>query len=994
MSFFERILRAGEGRTLRRLKAISDAVNSIEENYTELSDAELRALTDTYRERYADGEALDDLLPEAFATAREAARRVLGQRPFDVQVQGAAALHFGNIAEMRTGEGKTLTCVLPAYLNALAGRGVHVVTVNDYLARRDAEWMGQIHQFLGLSVGVILPNRPSVEHRTAYAADITYGTNNEFGFDYLRDNMALAHDELVQRGHFFAIVDEVDSILIDEARTPLIISGPAEQAARWYTEFARVVNRLQAGEGEDYEVDLAKRTVAVTERGVARVEDWLGIDNLYESLNTPLVGYLNNALKAKELYKRDKDYIVNDGEVLIVDEFTGRILYGRRYNEGMHQAIEAKESVEIKQENQTLATITLQNYFRLYDKLSGMTGTAQTEAAEFNKVYNVGVVSIPTHRPMIRDDRSDVIYKSEKAKFNAVVEDIVERHHKGQPVLVGTVSVENSEILSQMLRRRGIPHSVLNAKYHAKEAEIIAQAGRRSGVTVATNMAGRGTDIVLGGNPEFLAASELRNRGLDPAEQPDEYEAGLVDAIARWKKQCDEEAEEVIEAGGLYVLGTERHDSRRIDNQLRGRSGRQGDPGESRFYLSLQDELMRRFRAGAVEAVMDRLNIPEDVPIESKMVTRQIKSAQTQIEAQNGEIRKDVLKYDEVLNKQRQVIYAERRRVLDGEDLHDQVSHMIDDVVTAYVTGATAEGYAEDWDLDQLWTNLRQLYPVSITVDELEEDAGTRAAIDVDYLSARLIEDAHAAYEAREEQLSADILRELERRVLLEVIDRKWREHLYEMDYLKDGVFLRAYAQRDPLVEYQREGFDMFSQMLDGVKEEAVGYLFNLEVQIQEADEVAGVGEAPIAIRAKGLSRAAQRAQQLLYSAPTIDGEAGSGGAVMVQESAPALGIGSPNGAAKKAGGARGGPRAAAARGPAVSPPAPAAAPPKGVSLGSASGLAGDPLAGGSSPGAQAANRRPAPGQAVGSGPARNGPCPCGSGKKYKRCHGAPEGGA
>jgi preprotein translocase subunit SecA len=942
VSIFEKILRAGEGRTLRRLKAIADAVNSIEENYTDLTDAELHELTDTYRQRIADGETLDDLLPEAFATAREAARRVLGQRHFDVQVMGGAALHFGNIAEMKTGEGKTLTAVLPSYLNALAGNGVHVVTVNDYLARRDAEWMGAVHQFLGLSVGVILPNRPSAEHRAAYACDITYGTNNEFGFDYLRDNMAWAHDDLVQRGHFFAIVDEVDSILIDEARTPLIISGPAEQSARWYGEFARVSTRLEKGEGADYEVDEAKRTVAVTERGVERVEDWLGIENLYESVNTPLVGYLNNSLKAKELYKRDKDYIVSDGEVLIVDEFTGRILYGRRYNEGMHQAIEAKEGVEIKQENQTLATITLQNYFRLYEKLSGMTGTAQTEAAEFNKVYNVGVVSIPTHKPMIRADRSDVIYKSEKSKFNAVVEDIVERHQKGQPVLVGTVSVENSEILSQMLRRRGIPHSVLNAKYHAKEAEIVAQAGRRGGVTVATNMAGRGTDILLGGNPDFLAASELRGRGLDPGEGAEEYAAALDDAVPRWKKQCDEEAEEVIDAGGLYVLGTERHESRRIDNQLRGRSGRQGDPGESRFYLSLQDELMRRFRAGALEAVMERLNIPEDVPIESKMVTRQIKSAQTQIEAQNAEIRKDVLKYDEVLNKQRQVIYAERRRVLAGEDLHEQIRNMIDDVIKAYVAGASAEGYAEDWDLDQLWTGLKQLYPVGVSVEELEELAGSRAAMDADFLSAQLIEDAYGAYDRREEELSSEVLRELERRVLLEVIDRKWREHLYEMDYLKDGVGLRAYAQRDPLVEYQREGFDMFAQMLDGVKEEAVGFLFNIVVQVEEAPAqaaVSGVGAAPVALKAKGLGRAAERSQQLLYSAPTIDGAAGAG-SVMVEQSAAALGIG------------------------------------------------GAP--GGSTPGAQAVNRRPAPGQAVGSGPSRNAPCPCGSGKKYKRCHGAP----
>ncbi|OLE29309.1 MAG: preprotein translocase subunit SecA [Actinobacteria bacterium 13_1_20CM_3_71_11] len=959
MSIFEKILRAGEGRILRRLSAISAAVNTIEDNYVDLTDAELRELTDQYKQRYQDGESLDDLLPEAFATVREAAKRVLGQRPFDVQLMGGAALHFGNIAEMKTGEGKTLTCVLPAYLNALSGKGVHVVTVNDYLAQRDAEWMGRIHRFLGLTVGVILPNQPGAEHRAAYECDITYGTNNEFGFDYLRDNMAWSATELVQRGHNFAIVDEVDSILIDEARTPLIISGPAEQSARWYTEFARVVDRLVRGkEGEgDYEVDESKRTVAISERGVAKVEDRLGIDNLYESVNTPLVGFLNNAIKAKELYKRDKDYIVSDGEVLIVDEFTGRILHGRRYNEGMHQAIEAKEGVEIKQENQTLATITLQNYFRLYNKLAGMTGTAQTEAAEFNKVYEVGVVPIPTHRPMIRLDKSDVIYKTEKAKFSAVVEDIAERHAQGQPVLVGTVSVENSEILSQLLRRRGIPHSVLNAKFHAKEAEIIAQAGRKGGVTVATNMAGRGTDILLGGNPEYLAAAELRQRGLEP--DSDEYAAAWEDALERWEKLCDEEGEEVVDAGGLYVLGTERHESRRIDNQLRGRSGRQGDPGESRFYLSLQDELMRRFRAGAVEAVMDRLNIPEDVPIESKMVSRQIKSAQTTIEAQNAEIRKNVLKYDEVLNKQRQVIYAERKRVLNGEDLHEQVQHMIDDVIGAYVTGATAEGYAEDWDLDQLWSSLKQLYPVGITVEDLVEESGGEAStLDAEFLRARLIEDAHAAYEQREEELGTEPMRELERQVLLAVIDRKWREHLYEMDYLQEGVGLRAYAQRDPLVEYQREGFDMFNQMLDGIKEEAVGFLFNLEVQVEEApapvnpDEIdlptdyvpLPVGESPVEIRAKGLGASRHVPRALQYSAPAIDGAAGTGSPHV--EQAPALGLG-------------------------------------------ADGGTGVRRAGPASPTAAGA-RRPSPGQSVGSGPSRNAPCPCGSGKKYKRCHGAP----
>ncbi|OWV10528.1 preprotein translocase subunit SecA [Micromonospora wenchangensis] len=975
MSILEKVLRAGEGRMVRRLKAIAAAVNSIEDDYVNLTDDELRSLTDQYRERLADGETLDDLLPEAFATVREAAARVLGQRPYDVQVMGGAALHFGNIAEMKTGEGKTLTSVMAVYLNALSGKGVHVVTVNDYLAQRDAAWMGQVHEFLGLTVGVVLPNRPAAEHRAAYECDITYGTNNEFGFDYLRDNMAWSRDELVQRGHNFAVVDEVDSILIDEARTPLIISGPAEHSARWYGEFAAVVGRLQAGkDGEgDYEVDYAKRTIAVTERGVAKVEDRLGIDNLYESVNTPLVGYLNNAIKAKELYKRDKDYIVSDGEVLIVDEFTGRILHGRRYNEGMHQAIEAKEGVEIKQENQTLATITLQNYFRLYEKLSGMTGTAQTEAGEFNKVYKVGVVTIPTHRPMVREDKADVIYKTEKAKFNAVIEDIAERHQAGQPVLVGTVSVENSEILSTLLRRRGIPHSVLNAKFHAREAEIVAQAGRKGAVTVATNMAGRGTDILLGGNAEFLAASELRQRGLDPAEQEEEYAKAMEEVLPTWKQACEAEAEEVAAAGGLYVLGTERHESRRIDNQLRGRAGRQGDPGESRFYLSLQDELMKRFRAGAVEAVMERFNIPEDVPIESKMVTRQIKNAQAQIEGQNAEIRKNVLKYDEVLNKQRQVIYAERLRVLNGEDLSDQVRNMIDDTVGAYVVGATSDGYAEDWDLDQLWASLKQLYPVGVTVEELEEEVGSRAGLDQDFLLARLREDANAAYDRREESLGEEATRQLERMVLLQVIDRKWREHLYEMDYLQEGISLRAYAQRDPVIEYQREGFDMFATMMEGIKEETVGFLYNLEVQVQEPEpeaEEVQLLEKPVEIRAKGLNRAPQQ-QGLQYSAPTIDGEAGAG-AVAVERpepepSAPALGIGggqpqAPSQARPAAGGSR----------------RPAAA-----------GASGQAAAAGT------ARRNTGPvDRAAEGGPSRNAPCPCGSGRKYKRCHGAPNGGA
>jgi preprotein translocase subunit SecA len=963
----EKILNAGEGRQVRRLKRVADAVSSIEADYAALGDADLRALTGDFRERLAAGETLDDLLPEAFAVAREAARRVLGQRPFDVQVMGAAALHYGNIAEMKTGEGKTLTSVLPVYLNALAGTGVHVVTTNDYLAQRDAEWMGRIHRFLGLTVGVILPSQHPVEHRAAYECDITYGTNNEFGFDYLRDNMAMSASQLVQRGHSYAIVDEADSILIDEARTPLIISGPAEHSQRWYTEFAQLVQRMQRGAdgAGDYEVDEGKRTVAVTERGVARVEDRLGIDNLYESVNTPLVGYLNNAIKAKELYRKDKEYIVSgEGEVLIVDEFTGRVLAGRRFSEGMHQAIEAKEGVQIKQENQTLATITLQNYFRLYDKLAGMTGTAQTEAAEFNKVYDVGVITIPTHLPMIRADHPDVIYKTEKAKFHAVVEDIAERHQAGQPVLVGTTSVEKSEILSVLLKRRGIPHNVLNAKFHAKEAEIVAQAGRRGAVTVATNMAGRGTDIMLGGNPEYLAAAELRQQGLDPVEHPDDYPGALAEAASRWQGTCGSENAAVLAAGGLYVLGTERHDARRIDNQLRGRSGRQGDPGASRFYLSLQDELMRRFRASAVEAVMDRLNIPEDVPIEG----------------QNAEVRKNVLKYDEVLNQQRQVIYGERKRVLDGEDLHEQVRHMLEDVIGDYVVGATAEGYAEDWDLDQLWSGLKQLYPIGVTVEDvLEEVGGERVKLDADLLRARLAEDAHAAYARREEELSPAAMREAERQVLLSVIDRKWREHLYEMDYLKEGVGLRAYAQRNPVVEYQREGFAMFQTMLDGIKEEAVGYLFHAEVQVQGRPDgkparpgvPLPVAQAPVEIRAKGFGGGFPQPSALQYSAPTIDGAAGAGGVTVEREQdrGNALGVGR-------------GPQPGA--GPRVGRTPPAG---DGAGAGRAPGRPGPHS---SPPG----NRGQAPGQVVGSGPSRNAPCPCGSGKKYKRCHGAPAGAA
>lgn len=837
---------------VKRLKKIADYVNTLADDVEKLSDAELRAKTDEFRERLADKNNpadLDDLLPEAFAVAREAAWRVLGQRPFDVQVMGGAALHFGNVAEMKTGEGKTLTAVLPCYLNALGGKGVHVVTVNDYLAKRDREMMGRIHRFLGLDVGVILSQMSPDERRAAYAADITYGTNNEFGFDYLRDNMAHSTADMVQRGHNFAIVDEVDSILIDEARTPLIISGPADGASNWYAEFARLAPLME--KDVHYEVDIKKRTIGVHEKGVEFVEDQLGIENLYEAANSPLVSYLNNSLKAKELFERDKAYIVRDGEVLIVDEFTGRVLLGRRYNEGMHQAIEAKEHVEIKNENQTLATITLQNYFRLYDKLAGMTGTAQTEAAELHEIYKLGVVSIPTNRPMIRTDQTDLIYKTEEAKYIAVVDDVAERYEKGQPVLIGTTSVERSEYLSKQFTKRRIPHNVLNAKYHEQEANIIAEAGRRGAITVATNMAGRGTDIVLGGNAEFLADHRLRDRGLDPVETPEDYEAAWDEVLGEVKAEVEAESKEVIEAGGLYVLGTERHESRRIDNQLRGRSGRQGDPGESRFYLSLGDELMRRFNGATLESLLTRLNLPEDVPIEAKMVTRAIKSAQTQVEQQNFEVRKNVLKYDEVMNQQRKVVYAERRVILEGEDVADQAKKMLEDVITAYVDGATAEGYSEDWDLEQLWSGLKMLYPVGIDHHDLiDSDAvGEPGELTRDELLEALLADGRRAYAEREAQLveiaGDTAMRQLERSVLLTTIDRKWREHLYEMDYLREGIGLRAMAQRDPVVEYQREGYDMFMGMRDAIKEEAVGLLFNAQVQATPAPAVAPMAAPP-----------------------------------------------------------------------------------------------------------------------------------------------------
>jgi len=840
-AFFDRIMRAGEGRLLRELGKVVAAVNGHEARMSALSDAELRDQTAVFQNRYAHGTSLDDLLPEAFAVVREAAKRTLGQRPYDVQLMGGAAMHRGNIAEMRTGEGKTLVATLPSYLNALAGRGVHVVTTNDYLAERDSEWMGRIHRFLGLKVGVILANMSPAERREAYLADITYGTNNEFGFDYLRDNMAWSLEECVQRDHFFAVVDEVDSILIDEARTPLIISGPADKATKWYVEFANYVGKLQRD--VHYEIDEKKKTVGILEEGVTKVEELLQIGNLYEAANTPMIGYLNNAVRAKELFKRDKDYVVMNGELLIVDEHTGRMLAGRRYSEGLHQALEAKERIEIKDENQTLATITLQNYFRLYLKISGMTGTAMTEASEFYQIYKLGVVPIPTNREMIRLDQADLVYKSEAGKFVAVTADIVEKHRKGQPVLVGTVSVEKSEELSAFLRKSGVPHEVLNAKHHEREAAIIARAGVRGAVTVATNMAGRGTDIMLGGNPEFMADFELQRRGISPVDDAQAYEAAWPDEIARQKSAVAKGHEEVIALGGLYVLGTERHESRRIDNQLRGRSGRQGDPGESRFYLSLQDELMRRFNSGMVERFLTAAGIPEDAPIESKMVSNAIRSAQTQVEAQNFEMRKNVLKYDDVMNRQRQVVYGERRMVLEGEDIKDQIATFVRETLTAYVTSATAQGYGEDWDLELLWNALKSIYPVSFTIEELIESASSRSALSTDFLIARIVEDCEKAYLAREENLGAEVMRELERKVLLSVLDRKWREHLYEMDYLQEGIGLRAMAQRDPLVEYQREGYELFSAMMDAIKEEIASFLFNIEITVEtSSNTVTGAG--------------------------------------------------------------------------------------------------------------------------------------------------------
>ncbi len=927
MSVFSKILRAGEGKKVRALQALVPDVNELEAGTRALSDEALAHRTVEFRERLDRGEDVNDLLVEAFAAVREAARRTIGQRHFDVQLMGGAALHFGWIAEMKTGEGKTLVSTLPVYLNALPGEGVHVVTVNDYLARRDAEWMGQVHRFLGLEVGRVSPEIDDWQaKKDSYGADVTYGTNTEFGFDYLRDNMARSLEHMVQRSHRYAIVDEVDSILIDEARTPLIISGPSSDSARLYYQFAGVARSLTRD--SDYEVDEEKRTVAPTEEGIERVERALGIDNLYDLVSSNYVHQLTQALKAKELYKRDKDYIVADGEVKIVDEFTGRVLEGRRWSDGLHQAVEAKERVSIKEENHTWATVTLQNYFRLYDKLAGMTGTAETEASEFASTYDLPVVPIPTNMPMVRADEQDLIYKSELAKFDAVVDDIIERHDKGQPVLVGTASVEKSETLSAMLERRGIPHHVLNAKQHAREAQIVAQAGRLHAVTVATNMAGRGVDILLGGNPELLAAQEVSGAGLDP--DSDEGEARYRDLLVKYEDECKAEGDKIRELGGLYVLGSERHESRRIDNQLRGRSGRQGDPGESRFFLSLEDELMRLFATGAMQWVMGRA-LPEDVPIDSKMVSKAIERAQNTVEARNAEIRKDVLKYDEVMNEQRKVIYARRAQILGGEDLRartiEVLSSAIDSIVTANCAGSD---FGEDWNLDGLLTETRLYFPTATTRDELTELTDSNAIYE------HLAGEAIAYYEQREETMPApeggepaDTMRALEREVMLQLIDQKWREHLSEMDYLREGINLRAMGQQDPLVAWQRDGYEMFGQLMSGIDDDYVKIVMHAQVQVLQqvpADEEANLAGAQ-------------------YQAPD-DPVQGSTGMQQTLAAGPAPGD------------------------EVVFAPAP---------NGQSAPVPGEPT-----PEIEKPVVRDSAFDRVG----RNEPCPCGSGKKFKFCHG------
>ena len=837
-----KVLKAGESRSLKRLTGLAQRVNALEGATERLSDAELSAKTGHFRQRIERGESLNDLMPEAFAVVREVARRVLGQRPYDVQIVGAGALHEGKVAEMKTGEGKTLVSTMPAYLNALSGRGVHLVTVNDYLAARDAEWMGSVHRFLGMEIGLIQSSMSPAERRPAYRCDITYGTNNEFGFDYLRDNMSMSPDNMVQRGHNYGIVDEVDSILIDEARTPLIISGRAADSAKWYRDFARISSRLHRD--IHYQVDEGKRQVLTTEEGVTQVEEFLGVENLYDQAAVDFVSYLETALRAKELYHQDQEYLLDRGQVKIVDEFTGRVLEGRRYSEGLHQAIEAKEGVRILDENQTLATITLQNYFRMYEKLSGMTGTAVTEAPELAQIYNLEVVSIPTNQPVVRDDQGDQVYKTESAKYHAVVEEVAEAHERGQPVLLGTVSIENSERLSTSLTRRGIPLQVLNAKHHAREADIIAQAGRPGAVTVATNMAGRGVDIMLGGNHESLARLHLRRAGVDL--QDPNYELRYREMAAEFQEDLAEDRQKVLSAGGLLVLGTERHESRRIDNQLRGRSGRQGDPGRTRFFLSLEDDLMRRFQGERVASIMDKLKIPDEVPIEHKMVTGAVERAQRQVEAQNFEIRKNVLKYDEVINRQRERIYAWRNEILVNKETGGLMGRWMEETIGGVVSGEFGALAPGEWDWEKLNRELEIYYPSQLSPN------GGKTRLTSEDVAEMALEEAREAYRQKVEELGPQVVAAVERSVMLSVIDHKWREHLAEMDYLRSGIGLRAMGQRDPLTEYQREAYDLFAEMVDSIKRDAVRYLFHVKATKPSRPAVPAVPQPQRSARVRG----------------------------------------------------------------------------------------------------------------------------------------------
>jgi preprotein translocase subunit SecA len=929
MSVMSKILRAGEGKKVRRIADIVPLINALEPELEALTDDELRHKTVEFRERLEQGETLDDLLVEAFAVVREGAWRVLGQRHFDVQLMGGMALHFGWIAEMKTGEGKTLVSTLPVYLNGLSARGVHVVTVNEYLATRDAEWMGRLHRWLGLTVGRIGTDIEDHDvKRAAYAADITYGTNNEFGFDYLRDNMAQSREYMAQRDHVFAIIDEVDSILIDEARTPLIISGPSDDAAKLYYQFASIARTLNRD--VDYEVDEEKQQVVPLEPGITKVERSVGVENLYDAVSTNYVHQLTKAIEAKELKHRDKDYLVDGGEVKIIDEFTGRTLEGRRWSDGLHQAVEAKERVRIKEENHTWATVTIQNYFRLYEKLSGMTGTAETEAGEFASTYDLPVVPIPTNRPLVRADESDLVFKTELAKFNAVVDDIIERREAGQPVLVGTASVAKSEILSRMLEKRGVPHNVLNAKQHFREAEVVAQAGRKGGVTVATNMAGRGVDIILGGNPEMLARHELVGSGVDV--ETEEGRAKLKELTATLEPRCRAEGDEVRAAGGLYVLGSERHESRRIDNQLRGRSGRQGDPGESRFYLSLEDELLRIFATGAMNWVMGKA-IPDDVPIEAKTITKAIERAQNTVEGRNSEARKDVLKYDEVRDEQRKVIYELRLKIIDGEDLHERTLQLLEQTLTGLVAVACPRDYQEEWDLDSLLNEVAQYYPTQFTSQDLAE--ATTASL----VAESLVADAIDYYEQHCEELSGgeETARELERLVMLQIIDQRWREHLAEMDTLHDGLNLRAIANQDPLVVWQREGFEMFGKLLGVIDDDYLRYVTRAHIIEQPTAE-------------PDLARAAYQAAEDPVADTIGDG-------TVSPELMAAAGAGAQGSRRAGAGGAANG--NGRRRGP--RPPQQPKDPDAQVPL------------------TKAAVEK------IG----RNDPCHCGSGKKYKFCHGA-----